>query len=156
MPIALEDSWNRLPHKIKNVNAGFIVNDLLTNRKSGFRKADLCQKPPKAFAFNNTSVERDSVVIREVTAQEDQDVMVMAPWKRFVARFLVLTAAIPAVLTFWSSWIQAQTLIVYGKDGVLSFRTMVLAWVFIGAEFLLSSKSRFPDEYTYISFHVLN
>jgi hypothetical protein len=92
-------------------------------------------------AFNNGVLDDDCVVVATVEnndVSETEDILI-SPLQRTLARFFIVTAAMPLILTIWASWIQSKTLYGHASNSTLPFGKLVLAFASIAVEVFLSS-----------------
>lgn len=94
------------------------------------------------ITFDNTITDTDCMVVTEIGNGEEYDQIQsnFGPVRRFLTRFVFLTAIIPCLLLLWASKIQGEILLALGQDGSLGGVKLYLAWFAFAIEGLWSGK----------------
>ncbi|KAK4660364.1 hypothetical protein QC762_118300 [Podospora pseudocomata] len=93
------------------------------------------------ITFDNTITDTDCMVVTEIGNDEEYDQIQsnFGPVRRFLTRFVFLTAIIPCILLLWASKIQGEILLALGQDGSLGGVKLYLAWFAFAIEGLWSA-----------------
>jgi hypothetical protein len=94
----------------------------------------------QGLLFNIPGPGKHIWTVRELSPQDEPDVMQMVKWKRPLARLAGLTGIVPPILALGTAFIQGLALVEMASSNAMSTWRQRIAWFVILLNFVLSCK----------------
>jgi len=94
----------------------------------------------RGLLFNMPGREKHIWTVRELSPQDEPDIMQMVKWKRPLARLAGFTGIVPPILALYTAFIQTLSLVEMASSNEMSTWRLHLAWFILMLNFVLSCK----------------